>query len=60
MLSFAKGEMLENSTLRSVKVSDEGVLSVGNKEIEFKFYPLTEKSQMFIKSLQTVVWIMIK
>lgn len=25
VLSFAKGEMLENSTLRSVKVSDEGV-----------------------------------
>ena len=43
VLSFAKGEMLENSTLRSVKVSDEGVYQFGNKEIEFKFYPFDGK-----------------
>ena len=43
VLSFAKGEMLENSTLRSVKVSDEGVYQFGNKEIEFKIYPFDGK-----------------
>ena len=43
VLSFAKGEMLENSTLRSVKVSDEGIYQFGNKKIEFKFYPFDGK-----------------
>lgn len=52
--------MLENSTIRSVNVSGEGVYQFGNREIEFKIYPFDGKSQMFIKSLQIVVWIMIK
>ena len=43
VLSFAKGEMLDNSTLRSVKVSDEGVYQFGSKEIEFKIYPFDGK-----------------
>ena len=43
VLSFVKGEMLENSTIRSVNVSGEGVYQFGNREIEFKIYPFDGK-----------------